>query len=630
MITFTNTSFEFGGRFLYKDVSLSINLREKIGLIGKNGTGKTTLLRLITGEFQPSSGSVTRLGSLSIGYLNQDLLSIQSQDSIYQVAMQAFDRELTIQADIEKVLQQLETNYSDALVSKLGHLQSEFEALGGYELDSRVGTVLAGLGFKNADLERPLSSFSGGWRMRVMLAKMLLRQPDLLLLDEPTNHLDLPSIQWLEGYLEYYPGTYIIVSHDREFLDRVITRTLEIAQLGIHSFSGNYAFYLKERELRNQIRQAEYENQQKYFADQERFIQRFRAKASKATQVQSRIKNLEKIDIIEPVIDDNASIKLQFQVKTQPGREILSLDQVSKSYGEVKVLNNTSATIWRGDKIGLIGANGIGKSTILRMLDGREPFQGERKLGYHVVMSLFAQHQLENLVPENTLLEELSQYVHEKGETYIRTILGCFLFTGDDVDKKVKVLSGGEKSRLALAKTLLSDANCLLLDEPTNHLDLQSIQILIQALQQYSGSYVVISHDRHFLRQTTEKIWFIEEGQIQEYPGSYSEFDTWYQTKKNKQNVTVSKLSKSVTQKTKMARNLEDIRQDIEKIEILIEEMELRLEELEFKMNSEEYADYPDRITQFEKEYKRTELKLEQTTKEWEKLIEELEQTQSK
>lgn len=527
MLTINQLSFYFGGRTIFEDASLQVKPKDKIGLIGLNGKGKSTLLKLIVGEYQPDGGQISKSGDCTIGFLNQDLLSYQTDDSILSVAMQAFERELILQHKIEEVLHEMETNYRDELVDQLGHLQAEFDHLDGYSIQAKAEEILEGLGFKTWELSQPLRAFSGGWRMRVMLAKLLLQKPALLLLDEPTNHLDLPSIQWVEKYIQSYENAVMVVSHDRDFLDNVCSVTVEVAQNKLNYYPGNYSFYLEEKALRNEIQRNAFENQQAQIRQTERFIERFKAKATKARQVQSRVKALDRMDMIDEVIDETARVHFKFRFGIQPGRHVMELNQVSKAYGEKVILNHSTAKIERGDKIVLIGANGKGKSTLLRIIAGSETIEGERKLGHQVKFSFYAQHQLESLHLEETLLEELKYADSTKSETELRALLGCFLFSGEDAFKKIKVLSGGEKSRVALAKILISEANFLLLDEPTNHLDMQSVNILIQALNQYEGTYVIVSHDRHFISQVSNKVWYIEDEQIKEYPGGYDEFAVW-------------------------------------------------------------------------------------------------------
>jgi len=623
MLSISNLNFYFGSRALYEGANLHIKPKAKIGLIGANGTGKSTLLRLISGEYTPDGGNISKSGDCTIGFLNQDLLSYQTDDSILEVAMQAFERQLELQKEIDQVLHKMETNYEDKDVDLLAKLQEEFERLDGYTIQSKTEEILEGLGFSTDDLTRPLRLFSGGWRMRVMLAKLLLQKPSLLLLDEPTNHLDLPSIEWVENYIHDYEGAIVVVSHDRYFLDRTIDHIAEVSSAKITLYPGNYSYYTEEKSLRNEIQKGAFENQQSQIRQTERFIERFKAKASKSRQVQSRVKALEKIDIIDDVIDEKAKVNFKFNFGTEPGRFILFLEDISKAYGEKVILKRTSATINRGDKIALIGANGKGKSTLLRVISGTEQIEGERRTGHNVIESFFAQHQLESLNVENTLIDELKATGTTKTEMELRSVLGCFLFSGEEVFKKIKVLSGGEKSRVALAKVLISEANFLLLDEPTNHLDMQSVNILIQALQQYEGTYVVVSHDRYFVSNIANKIWYIEENEIKEYPGSFDEYETWMASRPTIQTSTKSSNSK---QKAELApvehkpvnQNNEKL---IEKLENQIIECEKEIEQIELEMASLASESKFDELKNLETKRHAVRVKLEETTTEWELLI---------
>ncbi len=623
MLSISNLNFYFGSRALYDGANLHIKPKAKIGLIGANGTGKSTLLRLISGEYTPDGGNISKSGDCTIGFLNQDLLSYQTDDSILEVAMQAFGRQLELQKEIDQVLHKMETNYEDKDVVLLARLQEEFERLDGYTIQSKTEEILEGLGFNTNDLTRPLRLFSGGWRMRVMLAKLLLQKPSLLLLDEPTNHLDLPSIEWVENYIHDYEGAIVVVSHDRYFLDRTIDHIAEVSGAKITLYPGNYSYYTEEKSLRNEIQKGAFENQQAQIRQTERFIERFKAKASKSRQVQSRVKALEKIDIIDDVIDEKAKVNFKFNFGTEPGRFILFLENISKAYGEKVILKSTSATINRGDKIALIGANGKGKSTLLRVISGAEEIEGERRTGHNVIESFFAQHQLESLNVDNTLIDELKATGTTKTEMELRSVLGCFLFSGEEVFKKIKVLSGGEKSRVALAKVLISEANFLLLDEPTNHLDMQSVNILIQALQQYEGTYVVVSHDRYFVSHIANKIWYIEDHEIKEYPGSFDEYETWMASRPTIQTtVNASKAKpkpelapvehKPVNQNTEKA---------IEKLEKSIMELEQEIEKIELEMANVAAASKFDALKELEAKRHAVQVKLEEITTEWELLI---------
>jgi ATP-binding cassette subfamily F protein 3 len=623
MLSISNLNFYFGSRALYEGANLHIKPKAKIGLIGANGTGKSTLLRLISGEYTPDGGNISKSGECTIGFLNQDLLSYQTDDSILEVAMQAFERQLELQKDIDKVLHKMETNYEDKDVDVLSRLQEEFERLDGYTIQSKTEEILEGLGFTTADLSRPLRLFSGGWRMRVMLAKLLLQKPSLLLLDEPTNHLDLPSIEWVEKYIHDYEGSIVVVSHDRYFLDRTIDHIAEVSGAKITLYPGNYSFYTEEKALRNEVQKGAFENQQAQIRQTERFIERFKAKASKAKQVQSRVKALDRIDIIDDVIDEKAKVNFKFNFGTQPGRFILFLEHVSKAYGEKVILKNTSATINRGDKIALIGANGKGKSTLLRVISGTEQIEGERRIGHNVIESFFAQHQLESLQVENTLLEELKSTGTTKTEMELRSVLGCFLFSGEEVFKKIKVLSGGEKSRVALAKVLISEANFLLLDEPTNHLDMQSVNILIQALQQYEGTYVVVSHDRYFVSNIANKIWYIEDNEVKEYPGSFDEYETWMATRTSESAPVAKSKEKPKPELApiEVSPKSKSTEKEIEKLEAQIMTLENELETIEHDMAAFAQASKFDDLKNLELKRNEVQLKLDETTASWELLI---------
>lgn len=525
LLSLQNLTFSFGARTMLEDVSWQISTGERIGLVGPNGAGKSTLLRLITGAYAPNGGTINKPKDVTIGFFNQDLLSFSTDESILSVGMTAFERAKELEAEMADVLHKLETKPDDeVLLDKYSHLLHDFEVAGGYEMEHRTAEVLEGLGFSTADLSRPYDQFSGGWRMRVLLAKMMLQAPDLLLLDEPTNHLDLPSIEWLERYLIGYPGSVVLVSHDRYFLDRMVTKIVEVFQRDLVQYSGNYAFFEEEKAMRMEMQQRSFENQQEYIRQQERFIERFRAKASKAAQAQSAVKRLDKLDRIEAVDNSVARMNINFDVAVTPGKIISELKHIGKSFGQNEILKSASAEILRGDKIALIGANGKGKSTVLRIIAGTEPFTGERKEGHNVEESFYAQHQLESLHIEDTLLEELKGSGSGKTEMELRNLLGCFLFAGDDVFKKIKVLSGGEKARVALAKVIAARSNFLLLDEPTNHLDMQSVEMLIEALNKYEGTFITVSHDRYFIQQTANKIWEIIDGEIKEFVGSYDEW----------------------------------------------------------------------------------------------------------
>ncbi|WP_456462377.1 ABC-F family ATP-binding cassette domain-containing protein [Reichenbachiella sp.] len=634
MISINNLSYYLGSRALFENASLHIKPKDKIGLIGLNGTGKSTLLKLIIGQLQKDSGEISMAKDCTIGFLNQDLLSFQSDDSILSVAMEAFAEVIEIQHRIDKVLHQMETNYEDKLVERLSRLQEEFEAKDGYVLQSKAEEVLEGIGFKTEDLQRPLKEFSGGWRMRVILAKLLLEKPSILMLDEPTNHLDLPSIQWIENYLKSYEGAVIVVSHDRQFLNNTINKIVEVSGQQLTPYPGNYDNYLEEKELRNELQKNAFENQQAKIRQTERFVERFRAKATKARQVQSRVKALERMDKVEDVIEENAAVNFKFNFSKQSGRHVSILENISKSYPGIDILKNANGTIERGDKIALIGANGKGKSTLLRIIDGDEKIEGKAKMGFNVNPSFYAQHQLESLNVDNEILEELKQFGSGKSEQELRGVLGCFLFSDEDVFKKIKVLSGGEKSRVALAKTLISEANFLLLDEPTNHLDIQSVNILIQALQQYQGSFILVSHDRYFVTQVANKIWWIEDQELKEYPGTYEEY-TWWCDKNNKPKdtfkPTVVKEEKPKKEKKQKEvdvdqKELSRLKKELSKVESELEKLETEKTKLEAQLADPANFNDADKLTEINKTYEANGESLKAKDQAWEELVEQIEE----
>jgi ATP-binding cassette subfamily F protein 3 len=475
-------------------------------------------------------------------------LSFDANDSILNVALGAFERILQLEKEIDLLGKELEKTGDEKTLLKYTDRLHELETLGGYTIHHKTEEVLQGLGFSNADLQRPFKEFSGGWRMRVLLAKMILQQPDLLLLDEPTNHLDLPSIEWLEKYLQHYQGSVVIVSHDKYFLNRMVTKIVELYQKELHIYNGNYDFYELEKSQRIELMQRAYENQQEYIRQQERFIERFRAKATKAAQAQSAMKRLEKLDRIEEVELERPDIRINFTVEKTPGKVLVELKHATKSFGNIHIIEDTGAEVNRGDKIALIGANGKGKSTLLRIIAGTESFQGERKWGYNVEESFYAQHQLEALHLNDTILDELKSAGTQMTEQELRNLLGCFLFGGDEVEKKIKVLSGGEKARVALAKTIVSKANFLILDEPTNHLDIHSVELLIEALNKYKGTLILVSHDRYFISKVANKMWEIDNLKIKEFAGGYEELVQWKKRMEEKSSADAEATAKGLTQ----------------------------------------------------------------------------------
>ncbi|SEL12096.1 ABC-F family ATP-binding cassette domain-containing protein [Parapedobacter koreensis] len=633
MIAINNLTFEIGARALYDEANWHIKPGDKTGLIGANGTGKTTLLKLIVGDYAPTSGTISMAKDIKIGYLNQDLLSYQSDKSILHVAMEAFERQNQLHTEIERLLKRLETDYSDDLIQKLSDKQMEFEALDGYNIEYRAHEILAGLGFSESDQQRQLAEFSGGWRMRVMLARILLQTPDILLLDEPTNHLDLPSIKWLESYLQAFEGAIVIVSHDRYFLDRVVDSIVESKRGKLIQYAGNYSFYLEEKALREEIQGNQYKNQQAKIKQEERLIERFRAKASKAKMVQSRIKALERMEKVEDVEDYNPSVNFRFKFSRQSGRHVVRLEDVSKSYPGVPILEHADAIIEKGDKIALIGANGKGKSTLLRIVANADNnFSGTCETGHNVTQTFFAQHQLEALHLDHEILQELQAFAPKHTETELRSILGCFLFTGDDAFKKIRVLSGGEKSRVALAKALTADANFLVLDEPTNHLDIQSVNILIQALTQFEGTFIVVSHDRYLLDNVANKIWYIEDRKIKEYPGTYQEYEEWQAKRIPKASVEKggAKPAKTTPKPAPAPKN-EDKDRQAKKLNKELEGIEQRINELEKASKAAEALIADESIYTNQAKLSETSLHYDSLKKElvllqgqWEKLAEEI------
>jgi ATP-binding cassette subfamily F protein 3 len=635
-----NVTFEFGARTIVRNATWHIHPYERIGLIGYNGTGKSTLLKVLVGEYLPSEGTVEKSRNTSIGYLHQDLLSFDTSESILQVAMHAFDRAMQLEKELADLSRKLEEKQTDELLHLYSDKLHQFEEAGGYTIQHRTEEVLQGLGFSNSDLKRPYREFSGGWRMRVLLAKMILQQPDLLLLDEPTNHLDLPSIEWLEKYLQHYKGAVVIVSHDKYFLNRMVKKIVELYQKELHIYNGNYEFYETEKQQRVELQQRAFENQQEYIRQQERFIERFRAKASKAAAAQSAIKRLEKIDRIEDVEIERPNIRINFSIDKTPGRVLVELKNLSKHFKEVQILDHTSAEIDRGDKIALIGANGKGKSTLLRIIAGTESYEGERKWGHNVDDAFYAQHQLEALNTSNTILDELKEAGSQKTELELRSLLGCFLFSGEDADKKIKVLSGGEKARVALAKTIISKANFLLLDEPTNHLDIHSNELLIEALNRYEGSFVLVSHDRYFISKTANKIWEIVDHKIKEFKGTYEEWVAWKERMAaNNQKeadkpkkpeaapapVIEQKLQASGTPINKEAKKeLQKQQRLFEKLEKEIAELNRQKSELEVLLGSSEIYSDKQKFFDTENKYKQVTAQLASANQNYEVVFEKI------
>jgi len=523
VIQLDGVSKGYGGQVLFRDVGWRIADRERIGLVGPNGAGKTTLCRILAGLEEPDTGQVSRPRSATVGYLPQEVAGAAA-GSVLVEALSGFEEVWALERDMEEVARALETAPSEALTERYGELQHRFEALGGYRLETAARTILSGLGFATDELHRPLAEFSGGWRMRAALARLLLLAPSLLLLDEPTNHLDLASLAWLENFLASYDGTVVVVSHDRYFLNRMVTSIADLTPEGLDVYPGDYDDFLVEREARRELLEARARNQAKRIAEVERFIERFRYQATKARQVQSRVKMLEKVERIE-LPGARRQVHFTFPEPPRTGRRVATLSALHKAYGDNVVYAGVDFSVERGERLALVGDNGAGKSTLLKMLAGVLDFdRGERTLGSHVAVHYYAQHQLDALNPARTVLEEMEAVAPESTHTRLRTILGAFLFSGDSVEKKVAVLSGGEKARLALARMLVRPAALLCLDEPTNHLDLASREVLESALAGFPGTIVFISHDRYFINRIATVVVEVAGGALTRYPGSYDDY----------------------------------------------------------------------------------------------------------
>ena len=640
-----NVTFEFGARTIVEDATWHIQPNERIGLIGYNGTGKSTLLKVLTGQYTPAKGTVEKGRETTIGFLHQDLLGFDTEDSILEVALGAFERVKQLEKELEAIGEELSLTGDEKLANDYADLLHEMDVLDGYSIHHRTEEILQGLGFTNAELHKPYKNFSGGWRMRVLLAKMILQHPDVLLMDEPTNHLDMPSIEWLEKYLIHYQGAVVIVSHDRFFLDRMTTKIVELYQQELHFYTGNYSYYEKEKELRVDMQKKAFENQQDYIRQQERFVERFKAKASKAAAAQSIVKRLDKLERIEDVEIERPNMRINFAVERQPGKIICTLKNVTKRFKEVQIVENTGAEIDRGDKIALIGANGKGKSTLLRIIAGTETFDGEREWGHNVVESFYAQHQLEALNMNNDILEELKDARSGKNDLELRSLLGAFLFSGDTVEKKIKVLSGGEKARVALAKTIASKANFLMLDEPTNHLDIHSVDLLVESLNKYEGSLILVSHDRYFISRIANKIWEIDDQKIREFKGTYAEWEDWKERKlkaeaaAKKNEVKEIKVEKAEVKvdKTPQKEIPNDQKKELQKIKNRFKQLEEKLVTLnsnkivlENKLADPAIYGDKDKFLFAESEYKKSVDELNAANAEYEKVFEQIMEMEGK
>ena len=605
-----------------------LNAGDRVGLIGKNGAGKSTMLKLLSRELKPDSGTIAADKDVRIGFLKQDIDFVKGR-TILEEAYQAFGEIKTLEQKLDDIHHQIETrtDYESEsyhnLLDMLSDYTHRFDLIGGYQYQGETEKVLLGLGFQRSDFDKLTDSFSGGWRMRIELAKLLLQNNDILLLDEPTNHLDIESIIWLEQFLTTYSGAVVIVSHDKMFLDNVTNRTIEISVGKIYDYPKPYSKFL---ELRQEIREqqlASQKNQEKKIQQTEKLIEKFRAKASKASMAQSLIKKLDKIDRIEVDEEDNAVMNVRFPVSVTPGKVVLEIDDVSKSYGEKEVLSHVSLLVERGSKIAFVGQNGQGKTTLAKMIIGETDYQGTIKLGHNVQLGYFAQNQADYLDGELTVLDTMYHAADDTNRMKIRDILGSFLFRGDEVDKKVKVLSGGERNRLALAKMLLSDFNVLVMDEPTNHLDIKSKNVLKKALQRFEGTLIIVSHDRDFLQGLTDKVYEFKNKNIKEYLG---DIDFYLEQRAVANFREMEQQKETLSTPTKAAANAEKLsfeqqkqqkaaQNKLNKIENQIAALEEELKQMDVQMGQEVQSN------DYYKEYEQKKKMLEELMTEWENLM---------
>lgn len=636
MISVSGLAVGFSGNYLFEDISFLINRTDKIGLTGRNGAGKSTLMKILGGAQRADEGTVSVPRECRIGYLPQDLKS-DSKETILNETRKAFGEILQLRADLDQIQHDVatRTDYeSDGymkLLEQMHEKEERFGMLGGYEIDEKTEKVLFGLGFSRADLDKPYSAFSGGWQMRVELAKILLQQPDLLMLDEPTNHLDIDSILWLEDFLVDYPGAVMMVSHDRTFLDKITNRTLEISNGGLQDYKANYSKYLVLRAERREQLASAYKNQQTQIAQIERNVERFRAKASKAAFAQSLIKKLDKIDRIEMEDEDNSAIRFNFPKAPHSGKVVATGEGIRKEYGEKKVIKGFDFSIDRGDRIAFVGKNGMGKTTLARIIArDMDKYEGKLEEGYNVLLGYFAQHQTKVLNGENTLLKEMEDATaHSDMFTRVRALLGAFLFTGKDVDKKIKVLSGGERARLAMCKMLTEPLNFLVLDEPTNHLDIRSKEVLKNALINFEGSFVVVSHDRDFLQGLTNKVFEFTEDGIKSYLGDINEYlerkkvESFREIEKNNDKPRAAAPTPVAEVRTAPAdtKKAKQVQGAIRKAEEQIAKLEAEIASIEAELAKPENASNTDVYTK----YGELKTKLDTEMQNWEQLLGEAE-----
>lgn len=528
MITVSNLTKSYGGQLLYQGGSFFIGPGEKVGLVGPNGAGKTSLFRLITGEERADSGTVDYPKSIRLSYFSQNVGELKGRSALEEV-IHGNERLGFLKEEIAKIEKLLEDgDYSEQTLEKLGDYQTEFEKLGGYDIEYQAAEVLTGLGIDPSEHQKPVESFSGGWKMRIALAKVLAQRPEFILMDEPTNYLDLESIVWLESWLKNFKGAVFMTSHDRDFMNSIVKKIVEVNHKTITVYSGNYDYYEKERDIRREQLVASAERQQAMLQKEEEFIAKFAARASHAAQVQSRVKKLDKIERIEVIPEDQA-INFEFPKPPRSGNDVVKIESLGKIWKsddkEKKVFSNVTGLVKRLDRMAVVGVNGAGKSTLLKIINGMtEATEGKVEIGANVEIGYFSQYSMDVLNPQNTVFDEVRGRVKNGSDGYVRNLLAAFLFRGDDVDKKISVLSGGEKSRLILATILTNPCNLLILDEPTNHLDIRSREVLIEALKNYEGTIMIVSHDRHFLKQLTTTVAEVDKGGVTFYPGSYSEY----------------------------------------------------------------------------------------------------------
>lgn len=644
MISVSGLCVGFSGSYLFEEVSFLINKNDKIGLAGKNGAGKSTLLKVLKGLQRPDEGEVSMPKDATVGYLAQDLKA-DSTKTVIEETRSAFEEAVKIEEELHQIQAEVaeRTDYeSDSylkLLEKLHDKEHRFQILGGYEIEEKTEKILKGLGFNETDFQKKLSEFSGGWQMRVELAKILLQQPDLIILDEPTNHLDIESIIWLEGFLYEYPKAVMLVSHDKSFLDKVTNRTIEISNGSIQDYRAPYSKYLELRAERRQQLMNAHKNQQSQISQMERNIDRFRAKASKASMAQSLIKKLDKIERIEVEEEDTAAIYFRFPKAPHSGKMVLNADKISKSYGPKKVIDDIHLQVNRGDRIAFVGKNGMGKTTLSRIIIGDLEYEGHVEKGHNVLLGYYAQHQTGTLNPEYTVLEEMEKAAYTSDSfTQVRSILGAFLFSGDDVYKKTKVLSGGEKSRLALAKMLLQPLNLLVLDEPTNHLDIRSKEVLKNALLNFEGTIIVVSHDRDFLAGLVDKVFEFADGKLKEHLGGITEFlekknaASFRDIEGTNKNTKAAKSSQSEPVETnskegdkkELEKQIKKLKNRINQIESTIESIEIKISDYDQKLQDpNEYKHYTGDAAFFTK-YNQLKKDLERENNNWSETIDEL------